>query len=287
MSPARFLALVLFVIATAPSFASTVDAVAQGQGTQNCLDSQTNFGISASALALCSTGFTQGGLSESISAAARASYGDLGVSGSVSISGNSLASSGFFGRALFGASFSDVLTFGVSAGSISIPVDIAGNIINFISQAAAQITFGVSLGSTTVYAISAVATDLGPSSAQVTGSTGITNVLIPFTGGQLRLDAGIAGSVSCMNGGGSFSCSSAADFFNSARLLAATVFDTSGNQILNPSITSESGFDYLAGVSPHQPAPIPVPASALMLFAALLSLAGARRLKKINLIRQA
>ena len=70
------------------------------------------------------------------------------------------------------------------------------------------------------------------------------------------------------------SCTASADYNNSLRLLGISVLDDLGNDVTSSVfVTSQSGFDYIAGATPHDRgttiSPVPLPASAWMLIAAL------------------
>lgn len=74
------------------------------------------------------------------------------------------------------------------------------------------------------------------------------------------------------------------DFGSSLRLTGLSILDDQGNDITSlVDVVSESGFDYVRGVAPHdrggvpEPAVIPLPASGLLMMGSLLGLvAGAR-----------
>lgn len=85
---------------------------------------------------------------------------------------------------------------------------------------------------------------------------------------DMRMYAELECKAGAFAGEGGARCSSEVDFYNTLYILGALVFDSDMNLVEGATLTSESGFDYLNGVSE-----VPVPA-ALPLFVSALGIFG-------------
>lgn len=298
----RILLAIAAIIAscvTAKAATLNIQAVTQAGSAGACGDSQivSNATISSNLSFGCSitgpvtVGYRMGG-----NTAARASFGSIGVGVSSTAavlqqpSGSDVSTS----QAL--ASLSDTLTSSVISGWVSVPIDLAGQTVfsyfrpsggdpgGIHSFALMSVTAWVGgiAGQTYSSIFSAYTDDVSTSPDVTTGSLGVTNLLVPLIGGQASFGLSMMADARCASGTEvGTTCSSTIDFFSSARFLAATVFDASGNLVLGASLSSSSGFNYLAGVNPH-PAPVPVPVSGMLL---LSGLAGLHYMRKRSVFR--
>ncbi|MEO1093012.1 MAG: VPLPA-CTERM sorting domain-containing protein [Pseudomonadota bacterium] len=95
-----------------------------------------------------------------------------------------------------------------------------------------------------------------------------------FTDGQLPLAGGLTAFAACGAVGAGGSCTVNADFSSSLRLLAGTVRDAAGLIVSNAVVTSDSGFDYLVSMPPHdRPQVVPLPAAGYLMLAGLGAIA--------------
>jgi hypothetical protein len=114
----------------------------------------------------------------------------------------------------------------------------------------------------------------------------VTNASVNMTDGNLRLiSSAYAFARSCETLKNGESCSAEANLGSSLRIIGLSFFDGSGQDITNLlTIASESGFDYVAGASPHDrgesPNVIPLPASLPTALLGFLMLAAIARRKK-------
>jgi hypothetical protein len=223
---------------------------------------------------------------------ARSELGSLGIGGSFYASGTNPEGADLGVRALMQAVFLDVLTFGIQSGTFILPVDVGGTnsvqgtgLFGGIVGGGAGISsaVGVVVGDTTIYYENSI---YDGSSGQYStidgiGTLGISEVMFQIVGGQVDLLAAFDGQFWCQGLLFGSTCSVASDFFTSARFLSATVLDEFG-VVSAASITSQSGFDYRAGVEPHAVAPVPLPAAGWFLGTALLMIGGvaSRRRKR-------
>ncbi len=121
------------------------------------------------------------------------------------------------------------------------------------------------------------------------GSLGITTLDIPIVDGEIDLIVSLFGVIQCA---GRFEgpeapefggpCSASFDFLNSARLLGGQIIDASGGVVNGINVSSISGFDYLAGATPHNVSAVPLPAGAPLILTALgfLAVIRMRRTKR-------
>jgi len=186
------------------------------------------------------------------------------------------------------AIFSDIIYFGVSSGSFSIPIDVDGSIFNS-NTVGGDGSYASLTGEVRTNQSAGLAFSAG------TGSPGsptsfVSHALLPFTGGSMSLSvvfAAVAKACSSSYLGDGESCSASVDYKSSLRLLGGTLFDDDGKALSGVSVTSDSGFDYLAGYEPHDrpPSPVPVPAAMPLLFAGLfvLGFAGRRRNSRLKI----
>lgn len=184
------------------------------------------------------------------------------------------------------AIFSDTINFGIQSGSLLIPIDVSGS----HTFSTLPVTHTGSIGAQG-WTSGELRTNSSPgySFASGTGfgsnpSTFVQNVLLPFSGGSMNLTAVFSAFALHCAGGlpENSSCTTTANFSSSFRLLGGTVFDQSGNAMTGVSVTSQSGFDYLAGYTPHvvTPTPVPLPATFPLLVAGLGLLNVLRRRSK-------
>lgn len=249
--------------------------------TPNCPGAITGGG---GGVVTCTEASSASNYSEDIGFTTRADPGSIGIKGHMTESSDFY----LFRTASVGQYYFDTLTFGIQSGTFLLPVDVAGSLDAPIASesvtgggggASAQIDVGI-YGTNTYTSVFhegiSSTTGLG-TSIERTGSLGTTVVPLSIVNGQVNLTASMEGQFQCDGRFDGGPCAPSIDFFDSARFLAATVLDANGNVVANPTITSASGFDYLTGLLPHQPSPVPLPASAFLLGGALAGLAGFRR----------
>lgn len=220
---------------------------------------------------------------------ALASYGSL-KSSAVSSGGNATAV----------ASFSDSIFFGVSQGILSIPVGLSGlgTSINALGQFTggvnnlfARATMSGSIGATTStgasgsWSFNSSITEQndvlnGGTFSTITGSSsfGINTVNFAFSGGVLGIGAAVQTSAFC--GPNPSGCLATSDLASTLNFYGATVLDIFGKPLTGVSVTSSSGFNYLAGVG-NAPSAVPIPA-ILPLF--LISLASLNLFKRRRML---
>lgn len=252
-----------------------------GAGTRNCMISEDV--DSNTAVYRSTADFTT-----------RAAPGDIGVSGSLNVEVSSFGFAGGFRSDLNFSQYSfDTLTFNIAAGTLLLPIDLAG------TQSVSPIPQGQTGGGGRSFALASfnvvsnsggldqveqvyqrtdqVITGFPPVTSQ-SGSLGTTVLSLAFAGGELDLTTGLTGTLTCE---GRFdegqSCNARVDYLNSARYLAATLLDGNGDVVQTPMISSTSGFDYLVGLPPHAVVPLPAAGWALLGGLAGLGAVGRRR----------
>ncbi len=112
-----------------------------------------------------------------------------------------------------------------------------------------------------------------------------------FSGGQLDLFVSLQALARC-SGAITSTCSAEAEFLNSLRIIGGEVLGANGDPVSDGFIGSDSGFDYIAGVAPHDRgdpvSPIPLPAAGWLMLAGLAGLgtlrAAGRRERRSKLI---
>lgn len=236
------------------------------------------------------------GILVEVDLSARADLGGVGVAGELRVT--SLAQTtgpGASDQARLFANIRDTLTFGIDTGTLILPVDVAGSIrIDSIPGVFGGSVQGQPSGFTStqltlvadqrdVFTIFDRREDVSAVGARSLtfneGALGVTTLAIPFTDGRLDILLSLGATLFCSGGGeGGSLCVAGADFFNSARFLAASVADASGALLAAPTITSSSGFDYLRGLDPHDPvSAVPAPAPLLLLVSGLAAFGALRR----------
>jgi hypothetical protein len=274
----RFALIALIGLVGSPVAAATVSATVatQGPSTGGCSQSE-NVGVSVSAT--CAPVFVVTPLySVGGSADARASFGSIGVRATATTITPDFIGGGSYFDAIATSWMDDALSFSIETGSIVIPVDFAGGIDIITDErdtSRATVNLSGVVGGQFISIFDYYFYDNAVQSS--TGSLGVTNVVVPIVNGR----AGVFFSLEARALANMFDESSEStiriDFFSSARLLAAQVFDADGNRVDSAFIGSDSGFDYLRGVVPHGPAPVPLPATGLILATGVVSLVALRK----------
>lgn len=223
-----------------------------------------------------------------VNAVATAAPGVLSVlAGNTAVVGPGLPGNRLLGAQAI-ASFNDTLFFdGLETGTFEVPVDFLGIVSvsntspGHPNATTAEISGGangvtVNARETAVFQVS-----VGP----VFTSTGSDDVLetavIEIVGGMAQLFGGLRADARCGDfafTGLTETCAAISDFSASLRLLGGTVRDETGAVRTDVAVTSESGFDYLAGVAPHRRITvIPVPGALIFGATGILALFAARR----------
>ncbi|MCC0065227.1 MAG: hypothetical protein H6895_14260 [Defluviimonas sp.] len=235
-----------------PAHAATLDASASLQGQATCFNAISD---TTSVVATCG----DAGLGYTASAFSYANPGRIGGQALVDIVSNIAPGiSSFSVRADVASGYNDVLSVSIGSGMIMAPIDISGSLTGGTYS-----TFQASYGFSTAYA-NLFSGNLVNGTAQT-----VAQAFFPIVSGLANFSLSFSGTIQCTGGaftGGAFdtSCAGGMDFAHSARVLGVTVFDSLGNIVTNPTITSQSGFNYLAGDTPHV-APVPVPSTGAML----------------------
>ena len=192
------------------------------------------------------------------------------------------------------ALFIDSLMFGIREGTFEFELDLLGATkvstleLGWPGEALAKIgaSFAASGagGSDSLTLGSLVVHTAYPTQGFQVTTTGdpdvVTSLVVPFTDGFMRINGKLTAETSCVVP--ATSCSAVADFISSLRFVGGVLRDADGN-ISTASVTSDSGFDYVTGIQPHDrgsdPTPVPVPAALPLLAAGLgaLGLMGWRR----------
>lgn len=181
------------------------------------------------------------------------------------------------------ASVRDTLTFGLDTGTFRLTYDILGyqRFFDESRSGRARTTFraDIAMGDDPVYDLD-VSLEGGSGGAE-TGFNRVDEVgtvEATFTGGSLDVSLSAFTDAVCtslLSSGQT--CASSSIFGSSLRLTGGEVLDESGNVVTNGFTGSDSGFDYIAGVAPHdRAAVVPLPASMWTLLAALGLVAGIR-----------
>jgi hypothetical protein len=263
----------------------------QGHAATVSASGVTNSGICGfGEIGLSSDGVTsvQGGCAGAIDvpysiatgiARARASFGSVGVEVRAStIQVPSEVFGAVQSSAVAIAEFSDTLKFSISEGVLRLPIEVAGTVLTSLNGINAQFParLGVDLQVIADFAQYFSLYEYyfnNPETPIIGGEIGVNFVDVAFVNGSVGLQVRMSALAECYSGRAvGDSCSSQAAFFNSARLLGATVFDLNGVVVDNGFLSSESGFDYARGLQPHQPSPVPLPFSGLMGLAGIAAL---------------
>lgn len=256
-----------FALANASTYTAT--ASAGGIGCSRADSSAT--GGSASCVG------SVGGIS-SVKAIAGSAPGILRVDAQ-SFSARSSDGFGVFGgNTQATAFFDDTIFFGVDTGTFVIPLDLDGSV---------EIIDGGVGNSNALAELSGGVTGAGASieffaSANSGNQSLVVDAVFAFTGGFLNLSGGLrADAKGCSIIDSGSTCTASAAFGSSLRFLGGTLFDENGSQLNGVSVTSESGFDYLAGVEPHDRVnAVPLPPGILMLFSSVMAIPLAKRLSR-------
>ncbi len=187
------------------------------------------------------------------------------------------------------ARFDDMLTVsGISAGTLLFPVDTFGSYSHGVVPSALSSGF-------LTYGVSGVS--FGSTSSSFNGSRNSTGSSIPernletasilFDSGGVRLSYFASTQVHACSFGipqGVRFCEVSGDFSSSLRLLGVTILDAQGEDVTSQvTVSSSSGFNYIEGATPHTvPAPVPTPASGVMLLFAVFGFARLRKLGQLN-----
>lgn len=232
-----------------------------------CTDQDGGVPGPISAVAAC------GGMSAS------ASVGSLSVSSrtdAFASIGSTRTSSGDGGAS---ASFSDRIYFSIGSGTFTIPLDFLGNLsvgVGTNVDATAGVGYNISAGAGGSVTPQGAAAFLTPQSSSGSSDT-VTNAKFSFINGSIVINAFLQANTRC--GAITLSpprvtsaqCFAEANFSSSLRFLGGTVRTPEGTIVQNAYLGSDSGFDYLEGVAPHnRVSVIPLPAT-IWLYAAALS----------------
>ncbi len=263
----RYLIAALVVLCASGTQAATVTASANIGGCSENSSSSSTLDVSAN----CSGAFSS------------ASIGSLSASSNTEAFRSTTQPYTTTGNGGATAGFSDTIFFGISSGTFTIPFDFRGLIAVGGFNSDARVSYNVVAGGQPFGASAFSSTDaLGVGTfGGVTSS--VTNVSFEFTDGQLGISAFIQAATKC----GALAlrppevtlatCAAKADFSSSLRFLGGTVRDQDGFIAQDAYLGSTSGFNYLVGVEPHSPAPIPLPAGAPLLIGGLGLLAFMKR----------
>ncbi len=276
---------ITFIASTSAAQAAVLNVFTQSTLGSTCDSQSASSGV---ANASCGSFATGDGID------ARASYGDIGLRSQVigSIFGEPSPGSNDFWRG--GASIFDTLYFAEQTGVYRLFYDISANFVEQVTGSFfgssinfARNTFNATVNSQVVFQrVNLYANN--PTAVLVDtddiGSTGSGFIDLTFNGGQLDLgialfteqNCGAQGALGSPNKTGT--CRLGVDAYNSLRLIGSTVFDDSGNEIVNGLLGSDSGFNYTDGVAPH--AEVPTPAALPLLLSAVGLLGFMRRRRK-------
>jgi hypothetical protein len=281
------LASVLFV--TAESGAATVTVSGQvfsiAGGFNNFWASSTVSPVTSSA--------ASGGTPDSAAAAGRSRFGDLGVSAGAQATALGVAGPFGFATSLVQASSRDLLTVsGMSSGYIGFDVWLVNGRLHLEGlsipmstaiEASAGYTLGTSQGAFS-FAFGLVGDTVGavpiplPPSVHLPNSTSTADVFIggggidwsfavysriflPFDG-PLDLHQDLSGTVRCQSMDPAAPCLGSVNFYDSALIGGATIYDASFNPVPGAILTSESGYDYALPLA--EASPVPEPSSLLL-----------------------
>lgn len=284
-----FFGVTALLIVTPPVGAATLNTLFKINGQVAC----TNAIADANGIKTCSHAEDVSGNLVQVEMNSREENGDLGISGSITVSDNRLGINGGMNTfAEVSLNFSDTLFFSGTTNTYNflLPFDLDGTL--FAPEPQGNSTGG---GGDAIAAASANITANGTGS-QIYGEyhrgrtgvfddeissfgsagpegKGITKLLLPIVDGKIELNAGLYGILTCVgryeaDGG---PCIASFDFLNSLRFLGGTVVDGAGNTVSGIGVTSASGFDYLTGVPRHISA-VPLPASLFLLLAGICGL---------------
>lgn len=264
----------------APDFseAATLSAFASSDGC-----GETNFASTGIAQATCTFASSFGGSL----GFATASFGSIGANAGAIASPNAVA-----GQA--SAALEDQLTIsGMSSGFISFRVLIDGDISviaggQFSGSEPQQGRVEASWSISTIDAsqsqsesISQTLTN-GPGGlvSQSVGSFTIgspIDVVLGFESNVIGFSAQISARAFC--GSNPDGCTAQSYFGSTLNFVGATVLDIYRNPVSGLTITSQSGFDYIKGVSTTPPSPVPIPESFMLALVGIGSLLALRRRK--------
>ena len=176
------------------------------------------------------------------------------------------------GAARATASFSDTISFSIDEGTFTIPLDLAGGHgsgsggsggggggtgigIDVSEQGAPFATFGSISGGAGGQPFGARLEIYNQAGEIIVTETGtqaeVKEAVLPISNGVVRLSGGLRADASCGTIGTGGSCTVTVDYAASLRILGGTVRDSTGAVRTDVTVTSESGFDYLAGLPPH------------------------------------
>ena len=203
------------------------------------------------------------------------------------------------GSAQATAFFQDTIFFGVDEGTLTIPVDFNGTAFTQISrdlpetggariQLSASGGFGLAAATGDAdrvrfsYSLMTSDTSAGSSTTETGAKSSVQSITLPFSGGSLSVSGGLRADAACLDVGQATLCVADMDYLSSLRLLGGTLRDVNGNFLSGIPERSESGFDYLAGVAPHDdpPAVIPLPATLPLLMGAPAFLGFGHRIRR-------
>ena len=231
----------------------------------------------------CGTISPNGPFNSDTAGSARASFGSLGVDISTGISIGSTTLLGlplgvYFAEGSARATSLDRITIdsGPSSGFLAIGFDLDGT-LNFFEEGPQS-----ARGSFASIFLDVSSSINGPYFEHIgrTGppQSGELTFLLPYDGGFADLEITLLGQSACGRFDGigaptAFKCMTSANYFTSATVIGLDVLDSNKNPVANAQVTSESGFDYQAGVSePPVSNPIPEPGTVLLLGTGLVGL---------------
>lgn len=274
------IAATLPLLAHTPALAATFTTTARGDGCE-AADSGP-----VSSSAACPTAFaTSAGGHIGVFAGSRANRPQVGP----------LVATGSAQATAF---FQDTIFFGVDVGTLTIPVDFNGTAFTQISrglpetggariQLSASGGFGLAAATGDAdrvrfsYSLTTSDTSAGSSTTEAGAKSSVQSITLPFSGGSLSVSGGLRADATCLDVGQATLCVADMDYSSSLRLLGGTLRDVNGNVLSGIPVTSESGFDYLAGVAPHDPpAVVPLPPTLPLLIGALAFLGIGRRIRR-------
>ncbi|MEE4187804.1 MAG: VPLPA-CTERM sorting domain-containing protein [Roseobacter sp.] len=184
------------------------------------------------------------------------------------------------------ATFSDRLFFSEDSGTYRLEVDLLGSLSLFApdlgppSVTMSSISFDASANGQLYEFDASVQEGVGFGGPQLSVDRNevvdfVDVFEFDFTGGQLDLFVSLQALSRCSGTIGT-TCTGEAEFLNSLRITGGEVLDANGNLLSGGFLGSDSGFDYIAGVEPHergdQVSPVPLPAGAWLMLAGLAGL---------------